>query len=275
MLWPRRINPKGAAKRKKTKMNQSEIVREQFNRQAQKFNDWAVTKNIEYLKGISEFIEPTGEDTLLDVACGTGDFTLYTSVILKEAVGIDVSDKMIEIAFSKKNEMKIDNVDFRIGEVSQLPFPADFFDIVFSKSAFHHFDNAPEVFKEMVRCCKSNGKIGICDILAFENPEVEDYFEMFEKLVDISHHKTLSKQDFVKLFEENSLKIVRMSEVEIEHTISEYLGHAIQNEENDSRIDQLIDQAKTNETIGKFWTFGRSREDTKFRKKVILLLGQK
>jgi len=257
------------------KMNQSEIAREQFNRQAQRFSDWAVTKNIEYLKAITEFIAPGCEDSLLDVACGTGDFTLYTSGMLKKAVGIDVADKMIKIAFRQKSEMKIDNVDFRIGEVSQLPFPANFFDIVFSKSAFHHFDNASEVFREMVRCSKSNGKIGICDILAFENPEVEDYFETFEKLVDISHHKTLSKQDFVGLFEGNSLKLERMFEIEIEHTISEYLGHAIQNKENDSRIDRLIDRSKTNETIGEFWTFGKSREDTKFRKKVILLLGRK
>jgi len=102
------------------------LQEKQFNRQAQRFSDWAVTKNIEYLKAITEFIAPGCEDSLLDVACGTGDFTLYTSGMLKKAVGIDVADKMIKIAFRQKSEMKIDNVDFRIGEVFTITFSREF-----------------------------------------------------------------------------------------------------------------------------------------------------
>jgi ubiquinone/menaquinone biosynthesis C-methylase UbiE len=256
-------------------MKQSEIVREQFNKQAQSFSDWVVTKNVEYLKNISAFINPHPGDSLLDVACGTGEFTLYISSMVKSVIGIDVSDKMIEIARVQKVRMNIRNADFEIAEVSHIPYPENAFEVVFCKSAFHHFGDASEVFREMVRCCKSNGTIGICDICAFENPMVDNFFEEFEKEVDISHHRTLSKPDFLKLFEENNINAEKTFEVEIEHDVSEYLSHAIRSDGGEKRIDLLIDQARDNKVIGKFWTFGKGRENTKFRKSVILLSGRK
>jgi ubiquinone/menaquinone biosynthesis C-methylase UbiE len=256
-------------------MKQSEIVREQFNKQAQPFSDWAVTRNVEYLKRISAFIDPHSGDSLLDVACGTGEFTLYISSMVKSVIGIDVSDKMIEIARLQKGRMNIKNADFEIAEVSHIPYPENSFELVFCKSAFHHFEDASEVFGEMVRCCKLNGKIGICDICAFENPMVDDFFEKFEKEVDISHNKTLSKPDFLKVFEENNIKVEKTFEVEIEHDVSEYLSHAIRSPDGEKRIDLLIDQARADTVIGNFWTFGNGRENTKFRKSVILLSGRK
>ena len=256
-------------------MKQSEIVREQFNKQAEAFSNWTVTKNTEYLKGISEFIALNSNDSLLDVACGTGDFTLFVSSMLKSAAGIDVSEEMIKIALKQKKNKNIENVDFKIAEVAHIPYPDNSFDIVFSKSAFHHFDESETVFREMVRCCKPNGKIGICDIIAFENPYVDNFFEVLEKEVDVSHNKTLSKQDFLKLFRQNNITQDKIFEVEIEHIVSEYLKHAVRNDDSEKRIDLLIEQAKTDKAIKSFWTFGKEREDTKFRMKVILIIGRK
>jgi ubiquinone/menaquinone biosynthesis C-methylase UbiE len=56
---------------------QNQIVREQFNKQAEKFANWSVGRNVEYLNAYFEFcgIQPT--DTLLDVACGPGEFTIF------------------------------------------------------------------------------------------------------------------------------------------------------------------------------------------------------
>lgn len=52
----------------------TQIAREQFNRQADKFANWSIGKNVEYLNGYYDFcgIKPT--DRLLDVACGPGEF---------------------------------------------------------------------------------------------------------------------------------------------------------------------------------------------------------
>ena len=54
-----------------------EIVKRQFDIQAQKFSDWSVTKNIEYQKAYLEFCEITSQDTFLDFACGTGEYAIF------------------------------------------------------------------------------------------------------------------------------------------------------------------------------------------------------
>jgi ubiquinone/menaquinone biosynthesis C-methylase UbiE len=253
----------------------SDFVKKQFNKQAEHFNQWAVTKNSAYLKAITEFIAPAPCDTLLDVACGTGELTLFMAPHLKNAIGIDIADRMIEIALRQKGCLGIDNIDFKTADVFDIPFPDDSFDIIFSKSAFHHISEPLQVFGEMARCCKPNGKIGICDILAFDDAHVDGFFERLEKAVDPSHYKTLSKNDFTRLLEAFTIKTDNIIEVEIEHPFSEYLSHAIRSRENEDTVDALVSEAKNDASVAAFWKFGASYTDTIFRKKVILLIGRK
>jgi ubiquinone/menaquinone biosynthesis C-methylase UbiE len=256
-------------------MTHNDFVKTQFNRQAVEFDNWSVTKNLEYLKAISEFISFNSDDTLLDVATGTGDFPLFVAPRIRHAFGIDISDKMIDLANSKKSARAITNVEFRVSDVEQVPFPDNSFNVVSSKSAFHHMPEYTRVFTEMARCCRPGGKVAVCDIVAFEDPEVDGFFERIEKLVDASHFKTLSRNEFNGLFKSHGISPEKSIEVEIEHTVAEYLSHAKQTEENLLELDNLLLRAKDITRLGDYWTFGKDNTDTKFRKKVILLLGRK
>jgi ubiquinone/menaquinone biosynthesis C-methylase UbiE len=256
-------------------MTHNEFVKDQFNRQAIEFDNWSVTKNLEYLKAISEFISFKPDDTLLDVATGTGDFPLFVAPQIKHAVGIDISDKMIDMAKIKTAKRAITNVEFRVSDVEQVPFPDNCFSAVSSKSAFHHMPEYKRVFKEMARCCQTGGKVAVCDIVAFEDRDVDGFFERFEQCVDASHFKTLSRNEFTGLFNSHGISLEKSFEVEIEHTVAEYLGHAVQTEENLLELDNLLSRARDITCLGDYWTFGKDNQDTKFRKKVILLLGRK
>jgi ubiquinone/menaquinone biosynthesis C-methylase UbiE len=256
-------------------MNHNELVKQQFNRQAAAFDNWAVTKNMEYLKGIAEFISFAVDDTLLDVATGTGDFPLFVAPRITRAVGIDIADKMIDMATMKKEKGAVTNVEFRVSDVERVPFPGSSFSVVSSKSAFHHMPEYKKVFKEMARCCSPGGKVAVCDILAFEDPDVDGFFDRFEKCVDASHCKTLGRDGFTALFNSCGVSLEKSIEVEIEHSVAEYLTHAVQTEENLLELDTLLLRARDIACLGDYWTFGRDNRDTRFRKKVILLLGRK
>jgi tRNA/tmRNA/rRNA uracil-C5-methylase (TrmA/RlmC/RlmD family) len=59
--------------------------------QAQTFSNWSVTKNEEYMHAYFEFIDLQKEDEMLDVACGTGEFSVFYARRIKGVHGIDIS----------------------------------------------------------------------------------------------------------------------------------------------------------------------------------------
>jgi len=140
---------------------QNQIIKEQFNRQAENFANWAIGKNIEYLDAYFNFcgIQPT--DRLLDVACGPGEFTIFIAKRISEARGVDISDREIEIANGLIKAFGLGNIGFDCSDVEHLPYNDNSFSVVVCKSAFHHFTNPDKVFKEMIRCCENSGKVSI------------------------------------------------------------------------------------------------------------------
>jgi ubiquinone/menaquinone biosynthesis C-methylase UbiE len=60
-----------------------EIVKRQFDKQAHNFSSWSVTKNKEYQEAYFKFCEIVSQDTLLDFACGTGDYAIAAAPRVK------------------------------------------------------------------------------------------------------------------------------------------------------------------------------------------------
>jgi ubiquinone/menaquinone biosynthesis C-methylase UbiE len=255
-------------------MASNDRVRTQFNLQAANFDSWNTPKNLEYLKGFALFCGLIPEDTLLDVACGTGDFTVFAAPSVKKAVGIDISERMIDLSWEKAEKSGRKNCTFKLGDVERLPFPDYSFSLVACKSAFHHMPDYRKVFTELVRCCEPGGRIALCDIAAYKDPAINAFFERFEKLVDASHAKTLSKEAFNRLYHENGLAIVRTFELEIEYSVMEYLSHAAQSEEDLSKLTHLLKKARQIPGMEKFWnSLDGNIETMKFKRNVFLILG--
>jgi ubiquinone/menaquinone biosynthesis C-methylase UbiE len=64
-------------------MDCKEIVKRRFDLQAQSISNWSVTNNEEYIQEYFDFIGFEEEDELLDVACGTGEFSVFCARRLK------------------------------------------------------------------------------------------------------------------------------------------------------------------------------------------------
>lgn len=254
-------------------MDKKNIIRQQFNLQADKFSNWAITRNIEYMERYYEFCEIVKDDTLLDVACGTGEYAIFCAQKIKDVCGVDLSSKMIEVAKKNAGEIKLENISFIAQDVFELPFESGRFSIVNSKSAFHHFNDYKRIIGEMKRCCENGGKISVQDIIAYENPEINVYFEKLESLIDISHNQTLSNGFLTQLFRDDEIEILRSQEVNIELNLHEYINHAVQTEERQNEIYNLIDYGFNDSEIKKY--FNKKKGEWYFRRNVMLILGEK
>jgi ubiquinone/menaquinone biosynthesis C-methylase UbiE len=250
-----------------------EIVKRQFDKQAENFSNWSVTKNTEYQKAYFDFCQIAAQDTLLDFACGTGEYALFAAPKVRYVHGIDISEGMIAIAKKQAADKNIHNIKFLCHPVEKTPFDDGSFSIVICRSAFHHFHDYAGIFDEMVRCCYRGGRISVQDIVTYTDEKTDRFFEEFERLVDASHHKTLSKEYIQRLYEERNIKIRNTFKIEIELHFQEYLGHAHQSEESKRKISSLIEKGLNDPDISKYFIM---KEGTLFFKRgVFLILGEK
>ncbi len=255
-------------------MDSKEIIKRQFDRQAQSFSNWSVTRNEEYMQAYSEFIGFEKEDELLDIACGTGEFSVFCARRIKSAHGIDISEGMIELAQKQAYAADLTNATFECHDVEHIPCADSSFSVVQCRSAFHHMENYPRVFEEMLRCCRPGGRLAVQDIMAYDDPKVNSFFEALEKEVDISHNATLHRQEFIDLFDRNQVEVIRSLVVEVELNFREYLGHAVQSESSVERIRGLLKEGLWDRDISRFLYVNEDNELV-LKRAVFLVLGQK
>lgn len=91
----------------------------------------------------------------LDLGCGTGEMIkqILQADNYKELYGIDLSEEMLAVA---KNKLP-DQVKLLLGDSESLPFPDNFFDVVYCNDSFHHYPAPQNVLSEVQRVLKPGG----------------------------------------------------------------------------------------------------------------------
>ena len=109
-------------------------------------------------------------DMILDIGTSTGLLALRIAGQNEDAeiIGVDDNDNLLQVAEENASLAAICNapgmVEFKYAELEELPFEDNYFDVVYSYSAFHKWDNPVAVLKEIKRVCKDDGKVYLYDI---------------------------------------------------------------------------------------------------------------
>ncbi len=138
-----------------------------------RFNEWAkiydesilqrIVFNISHDMFYSEMMEFLKDGfQVLDVGCGTGKFSFKLHKYNKnlKVHGVDLSETMINKARAKvKDEM----IEFKLGDVEDLPYEANTFNAITCSHSFHHYPNQRGALLEMQRVLKPSGRVMIID----------------------------------------------------------------------------------------------------------------
>ncbi len=161
-------------------------IEDQFTRQAESFAASPALHNEQALTLLVEAAEPSPHETTLDVACGPGSVVAAFAPRVAHAIGLDATEAMLAEARNLAAGRGLTNVAFHRGDVYALPFAARSFDVVSCRFAFHHFEEPPTAFAEMLRVCRVGGRIVVCDGLASDDPEKAIALNRMERLRDPS-----------------------------------------------------------------------------------------
>ena len=155
-------------------MAKKEKVQEMFNGIAPKYDllNHLLSMGIDksWRRKAMRELEGGRRRTVLDIACGTGDFSIEALRHgVERVVGADISENMLAVAREKAREKGLeDRLEFRYGDSENLDFEDGTFDAVTVAFGVRNFEHLERGLAEMCRVLRPGGKVVV---LEFSTPE--------------------------------------------------------------------------------------------------------
>jgi ubiquinone/menaquinone biosynthesis C-methylase UbiE/DNA-binding HxlR family transcriptional regulator len=113
---------------------------------------------------------------IADLGAGDGSFSLLLAQNAEKVVAVDSSAKMIEFAREQAHRHHVKNIDYRLGDMEELPVDDVSIDIVFFSQSLHHALHPDRAVAEAARILKPGGRIAILDLAKHRFEEAREMY---------------------------------------------------------------------------------------------------
>ncbi len=155
----------------------------------------------------TEFAKIKAGNTVVDLGSGAGNdcfVARHETGETGKVIGIDFTPEMISKAQLNADKLNYNNVEFRLGDIENIPTMSNIADVVVSNCVMNLVPNKPKAFSEVHRILKVGGHFSISDIvLTGELPEkIKNAAEMYAGCVA----SAIQKEDYLDIIKNSGFK---------------------------------------------------------------------
>jgi arsenite methyltransferase len=166
-----------------------------------------------------------GGETVLDLGSGAGADVLISAGRVGptgRAIGLDMTDEMLELARATAREAGVDNVEFIKGYIEEIPLEDGSVDVVISNCVINLAADKRKVLHEAARVLKPGGRFAVSDVIADPDMDAVTRADMQQWTGCIAG--ALTRDEFEQALADAGLADIEIRET---HRVHEHAGSAI------------------------------------------------
>ena len=171
-------------------------------------------------------------DTVVDLGAGAGNDVFVARALTGsegKLIGIDFTDEMVNRANKNNTKLGYQNIEFRLGEIEDLPLEENTADVVISNCVLNLVPDKQKAFSEIFRILKPGGHFCVSDIVikGEMDPELKKSAELYAGCIA----GAIPQEEYLNIISEAGFKSVEIKRTKVTELPDELLKKYLNEEE--------------------------------------------
>ena len=134
---------------------------------------------------------------IADLGAGEGTVSQLLARRAKKVIAVDNSEKMVEFGSNLAHAHKVKNLEYRLGDLEELPIKKGEVDVAIFSQSLHHAQHPPRALAEAFRIVKPGGRVILLDLLKHHFEEARAlYADLWLGFSEVELRRMLNEAGF-------------------------------------------------------------------------------